>query len=631
MQEKILYKIKEEYHNEKDLKRIINEHPEIKFVSLMGIDLYGNGTEEKIPIKVFLKDVDEFLNGIAVQTDGSSVALPGIATLNDAKIDMIVDKECEWFIDYNMNFLDDETSKPIGTIIIPAFLEHNGVPVDSRSILKSAEKTFKEEVIKLIKENPKSIEQISNEEIKQVELDSAAELEFWVKTPNHKAEIEALTASECLQEQYWTKINGPVRSALEETLIYMEKYELEPEMGHKEVGGIKPKLDSNGRYDHVMEQLEIDWKYSTPMKTCDNQMFIKNLVQETFLRHGLETTFMSKPIDDVAGNGMHLHLGVKARLKSDKKINLLNGSEEHFLGIVGYGALMGLLKNYEIINPFISSTHDSLKRLKPGYEAPVCIVTSLGKNANVPSRNRTVLISLIKDINSKMATRFELRSPNPKTNIYLATAVSYMAMLDGIKYAIKNSKTEQELLKELSKKQGEKYDYLEENREYRSEEDVFEYYSEEQRNELFGKAPKSVFENLENLEKQKEKLEILKVNNVFNDKIINSFKLSVIKRWKEELSKRIISEYTTEIREYKQIHTAEKALDNDLTHWAKINEIRKYIAKDSTHYDCLFTRIKNAIKDEKYKLASDLSIELEEKIEMLRKLYSEYTKNILDF
>ena len=625
MQAKMIYKIKEEKHNEKDLRKILSEHPEIKFVSLMGIDLYGNGTEEKIPIKIFLKNLDEFLDGIAVQTDGSSVALPGIATLNDAKIDMVVDKNCDWFIDYNESLIDEETDKPIGTIIIPSFLYHGGNAVDSRSILKSAENTFKEEVLRLVQEK-------SNiENVKQIELDTAAELEFWVKTPNDKAEIEALTVSECLQEQYWTKINGPVRIALEETLITMDKYELEPEMGHKEVGGIKAKLDSNGRYNHVMEQLEIDWRFSCPMQTADNQMFIKNLVQEKFLSYGLETTFMSKPIEDVAGNGMHLHLGAKARLNDGKKINIFNGSEEQFLGEIGYGALMGLLKNYEIMNPFISSTHDSLKRLKPGYEAPVCIVTSLGNDSKIPSRNRTVLVSLIKDINNKMSTRFELRSPNPRTNIYLATAVSYMAMLDGIKYALNSNKTEEELLQELSKKQGEEFEYLEKDREYRSEKDVFEDYTEEERNSLFGKAPKSVYENIENLDLQKEKLEILKVNNVFEEKIINSFKISVIKRWREELTKRIITEYTNEIRSYKPIHIPEKALDNDLSAWTKINEIRKNLAKDSTHYECLFTRIKKAIKEENYKLASDLSIELEEKIEKLRKIYYEYTKNILDF
>ena len=76
---------------------------------------------------------------------------------------------------------------------------------------------------------------------------------------------------------------------------------------------------------------------------------------------------------------------------------------------------MGLLKNYEVINPFVSATNDAFNRLKPGYEAPVCIVTSLGRSLNEPSRNRTVLAGLIRDNKNPLATRFELRSPNPKS------------------------------------------------------------------------------------------------------------------------------------------------------------------------------------------------------------------------
>lgn len=58
---------------------------------------------------------------------------------------------------------------------------------------------------------------------------------------------------------------------------------------------------------------------------------------------------------------------------------------------------MGILKNYEVINPFVSPSLDALNRLKPGYEAPVCIVTSLGHSAHEPSRNRTILIGLVRD------------------------------------------------------------------------------------------------------------------------------------------------------------------------------------------------------------------------------------------
>ena len=33
-------------------------------------------------------------------------------------------------------------------------------------------------------------------------------------------------------------------------------------MGHKEVGGVKAKLDEDGHESVVLEQLEIDWKFS---------------------------------------------------------------------------------------------------------------------------------------------------------------------------------------------------------------------------------------------------------------------------------------------------------------------------------------------------------------------------------
>ena len=74
-----------------DIIATLKQHPEIKFVSLVGIDLAGNDTDEKIPMRVFLEDIDSFYNGSAVQTDGSSVVLTGIATLNNAKVDMPID------------------------------------------------------------------------------------------------------------------------------------------------------------------------------------------------------------------------------------------------------------------------------------------------------------------------------------------------------------------------------------------------------------------------------------------------------------------------------------------------------------------------------------------------------------
>ncbi|BDU83654.1 glutamine synthetase [Clostridium perfringens] len=632
MNKDLLFTIPKKYHNKESLISIFEDHPEIKFVSLVGVDLAGNDTDEKIPSKLFLKDMDSFLHGTAVQTDGSSVVLPGIATLNNAKVDMIADLDCKWFVDYNYDFIDPLTNRPVGTLRIPCFLIHEDKAVDSRHILKNSIDTFKSNIFSLLKKYPETLNDlnIKFDDIDDLLLTSATELEFWVKTPNDKALIEELSTSEVLQEQYWTRTKGNVRTALEQSLLYMDEYGFEPEMGHKEVGGVKAKLTSSGQFDHIMEQLEIDWKFSDAMQAADNELFIRTLVKETFRRNGLEVTFLAKPISGVAGSGEHTHLSLSLKLKDGRIINLFNPTKNHFLSKIGYGSIMGILKNYEVMNPFISATTDSLKRLKPGFEAPVCIVTSLGQSPEVPSRNRTILAGLIRDPHNPLATRFELRSPNPFTNTYLCIASSYMAMLDGIKYTLENNKTEDDLLAELSKKPGEEADYLEKSRAYRSEEDVFEDFTDSQRNEYFGVAPATVFENLSAFDKYPEKVEVLKVNSVFTDKLINSFKMATTKRWTTEITSRIIPSYTKDIRAAKQLHCCDKALDLDVSTWMTINELRHITMKDSYHRRSLFTQIKNAINESDFEKASDLQIKLDKNMSELNDLYSTYKKNLLD-
>lgn len=627
----LIYVIPKEKHSEKDIKEILLAHPEVKFASLVGIDLSGNDTDERIPIKVFLNDVNGFSKG-AIQTDGSSVVLPGIATLNNAKLDMLADVDCNWFIDYNFENIDLETNLPIGTLKIPCLLLHDDIPVDSRSILKRSVANFKTTLLNLFKEYPSSLDSynFSYEDIDEILLTSATELEFWVKTPNDKAHIEELSTSQVLKEQYWSKTKGSVRTSLEQSLLLMEQYGFEPEMGHKEVGGVNAQIGESGSLTHIMEQLEIDWKFSDALQCADNELFVRNLVQETFRSNGLDVTFLAKPVQDVAGSGKHIHIGVAVKLKNGKRVNLYNSTKKHFLSTIGYGCAMGILKNYEVINPFISSTNDSLRRLKPGFEAPVCIVTSLGHSVDIPSRNRSILLALIRDLDSPLATRFELRAPNPHTNTYLALATLYMAMLDGIVYALGNNKCEDDLLKELSKAPGEDSDYLEKNRAYRSEEDVFEFFTDEQREEYFGKAPKTVYENLCGLSEYPEKLEVLKAQGVFTTSIINSFKMAISTRWVTEINNRILKNYAGEIRKSKMIHAPENALDLDLSNWQKINDLRHYLMKDTNTKTSLFTKIREASKVENYEELSALQMELDLKMATLRLYYSNYKKNLID-
>ncbi|MEG0774650.1 glutamine synthetase [Clostridium sp.] len=626
----LLYVIKNDKHNKKDLLNLLNDHEEIKFVSLVGIDFLGNDTDEKIPTQNFIENINTFLHGTAIQTDGSSVVLPGIASLNNAKVDMKIDLECNWFVDYNFENLDSKSGRPVGTLRIPCHLYHENLPVDSRHILKNSVEYFNNTVLQLLKENPEYLNnaQLSFEDIDKVSITAATELEFWVKTPNEFAEVEELSTSEVLKEQYWKRTKGVVRTALEKSLIMLENYGLEPEMGHKEVGGVKAKLTEGGSFNHIMEQLEIDWKYSTAIQACDNELLAREIIKETFRKNGLDVTFQAKPIDEIAGNGKHLHVGVILKLKNGKVINLFHSHKNDYLSEVGYGALMGILKNYEVINPFVSSTNGAFRRLRPGFEAPVCIVTSLGHTKDQPSRNRTILIGLIRDLENPMATRFELRSPNPHTNIYLALATMNLAMVDGIKYAIENNKSCDELLKELSKSPNEDAQYLEHSRCYRSEEDVFEHYTEEERENFFGRAPMTVYENIVGFENT-NKLLVLEEGKVFSSKIINSYKIAILTRWVTEIEHRLIPNYMNEIRNTVKLQ-CEDIMEYDLEKWMEINKIRETIMKDSHIRKSLFTRMREAISNEDYKTLSDLQINLDSEMKRLRKLYLNYRRNLLN-
>ena len=630
---KLLYTIPAGAHDAESIAKALHAHPEVKFVSLVGIDVGGHDTDEKIPVEEFLKDIDAFLEK-GVQTDGSSVVLPKIASLNNAKVDIIPDKTVNWFVDHNFNYPDPDTGLPIGTLRIPSALVHNDSDrVGSRVILRDAIFNFKRDLMQLLHENPYVFEYISADsvdDIDHIEITAATELEFWVKTPDDDADREQLSTAQMLKEQYWKRTTGPVRTALEEALLVLQRYGFEVEMGHKEVGGVKAKLGNSGNYDHVMEQLEVDWKYSSAIQAADNENHIKYVIRDIFRTYGLEVTFMAKPMEAIAGNGEHTHMGVAAILKDGKRINLFApvDSTNQFLSPIGFGALMGLLKNYDVINPFVNSTIDSLNRLKPGYEAPVCTVTSLGHTALKPSRNRTVLVGLVRDPWEPLATRFELRSPNPQSNTDLVLAASYMAMLDGIKAALEAGKTPEDLEKSISKEYGEEDFYLDKDRIYRSERDVFDEYTEEERNRFFGKAPATLWENMKAFEKYPEKLEIFKRDDVMTDVELDSYHEAVLDQWEMELKNRVIPEAMDTLRSCSKVHSDSDCVDYDRHNWEKIQRLRNKLGRDTMDGDCLMTQIIKALDGKDYEKASKMQVELLTQVEELVNLYITYKKNL---
>jgi len=629
----MLYNIPADNHSIKEIKDILAKHPEVRFVSLVGIDVGGQDTDEKIPMHVFTDDMEKMLEH-GVQTDGSSVVLPGIADLNNAKVDIIPDRNVNWYVDHNIKHIDRETGLPVGTLRIPAFLLHNDVAeVGSRVMLRDSVQAFRKEVMELLKAHPyvfKEMTADSVDDIDELIVTSATELEFWVKTPDDQSDREQLSTAQVLKEQYWKRTIGPVRTALEKSLLILDKYGFDIEMGHKEVGGVKAKLGNSGHYDHIMEQLEIDWKYSTSLQAADNENQVKYVVRDVFRMYGLDVTFTAKPMEGIAGNGEHTHLGLAAKLKNGKTVNLFSPADmsKSFMSPLGFGALMGLLKNYEVINPFVSSTNDAFNRLKPGYEAPVCIVTSLGHSVDNPSRNRTVLAGLVRDKENTLATRFELRAPNPTSNTYLVLAASHMAMLDGIRAALGSEKTADELEASLSKEYGKEDFYLEKDRMYRSELNVFEEYTAADRDKFFGRAPRTVWENLCAFDDQPEKLKIFAVDNVMPPTTIDSYREAILNQWATELHNRIIPETMDTVRQACKLHDDSQSVDYDVAYWGKINSIRMKLGKDTLNEQCLLTKIMQALDRDEYDVASELQIEMQDMISELTDLYTTYKKNL---
>lgn len=630
MKKELLYCIPAGQYGKEGVLSLLAQHPEIRFVSLIGIDLAGNDTDERIPIEVFKEEYDDFFAGKAVQTDGSSVVFMNIATLNDARVDYVADSTVNWYIDYNDENIDEATGLPVGTLRIPSFLIHNGDFIDSRSILKKSCEYVADELMKLLMgKKIKGMEYVPFNDIQDIVFTTGTELEFWVKTPSEKETVRHLSTSQRLKEQYWQRMRGNVRTAMEQVIEELDARGMHVEMGHKEVGGIKPKLDDTGHIFDVCEQLELDWLFSTnPLQAADNELEARIIVREVFRRNGLDVSFKAKPILGVAGSGEHTHVGFAARLKNGKLINLLapENLEADYLSVVGYGFIMGILKNYEAINPFITSTTDAFNRLKPGFEAPVCIVTSLGHKPELPSRNRSILIGLVRDLGSPKATRFELRAPNPFTNTYLAVSCLYLTALDGIRYAVEGNKTAEELLKELSKKAGEESEYLEKEREYRCEQNVFEDFTQEERDALFGKPPATVWENVKIMQSESEKIKTLTQSGAITDDIVKSFVASILYRWENELMDRLIPATKAAIKQYKKL-THENTIDDE--RWEKINKKRIELGKDTQREKSICTQLKEALENGDYDRASDLQIEMARKVESLEDAYRVYAENII--
>ncbi len=174
-------------------------------------------------------------------------------------------------------------------------------------------------------------------------------------------------------------------------------------------------------HEDAPSQHEIDLRYTDALSMADQIMTFRLIVRELALERGRYASFMPKPLPNVQGSGMHLHLSL---FKDDTNVF---ASEAGLFGLsdTAKAFMAGLLTHASEITAVTNQLVNSYKRLVPGFEAPNWVSWA--------QDNRSALIRVpIAKAGKDASTRIEYRSPDPACNPYLAFSVILAAGLRGI-------------------------------------------------------------------------------------------------------------------------------------------------------------------------------------------------------
>jgi glutamine synthetase len=209
-----------------------------------------------------------------------------------------------------------------------------------------------------------------------------------------------------------------------ETVMALERMGIAIDKSHHEV---------------ATSQHEIDMCYTDALTMADNVMTYRLIVKEYAMQHGVHATFMPKPVFGINGSGMHVHQS----LFKGKRNAFFDKNGLYYISKIGRSFIAGILKYAPEFTAVTNQWVNSYKRLVPGYEAPVYLSWA--------RRNRSDLIRVPEyKPGHEEATRFELRSPDPACNPYLAFSVMLAAGLAGIEEGLEPPEPVEENVYEMS-------------------------------------------------------------------------------------------------------------------------------------------------------------------------------------
>jgi len=176
--------------------------------------------------------------------------------------------------------------------------------------------------------------------------------------------------------------------------------------------------------EYAPGQFEINLRHcDAPLDAADRCVMFRRVVQCVARKHGMRATFMAKPREDGAGNGLHLHISML-----DARGNNIfdgGGAERDLHGAAAplLHAIGGLRKLMPESMAVFAPNINSYRRFVPDHYVPV--------NSSWAFENRSVAMRIPKSAGA--ARRIEHRVSGADANPYLVLA----ALLAGIHFGLR--------------------------------------------------------------------------------------------------------------------------------------------------------------------------------------------------
>jgi glutamine synthetase len=165
-------------------------------------------------------------------------------------------------------------------------------------------------------------------------------------------------------------------------------------------------------------QYEINMQHvDNPVLAADQIQMMKRLVKGVAAKHGMIASFMAKPFENEAGNGMHVHCSVL----DERSDNIFDDGSDRGTDLLRY-AIGGCLKYMAESTLVFAPNYNSYRRFQPGAHAPTSALWGY--------ENRTVSVRV--PAGKHASRRLEQRVSGADANPYLVFAVLLAAVIDGI-------------------------------------------------------------------------------------------------------------------------------------------------------------------------------------------------------